>query len=60
MVKPSTEDRAAGKVHKLKGKSKEEIGRAASDPHLEDSGKAEKQAGKVQELIGQVEKAIGE
>lgn len=60
MLKPSTEDRTAGTLHVVKGKIKEEIGKATSDPDLEASGKVEKQAGKVQKLIGRVENAVGE
>jgi uncharacterized protein YjbJ (UPF0337 family) len=59
-MKPSTEDRITGRLHELKGKVKEEIGKATKDPDLEVSGKAEKQAGKVQPWIGHAEKAVGE
>jgi uncharacterized protein YjbJ (UPF0337 family) len=60
IMKPSTEDKAEGKIHEVKGKIKEEVGKATNDPSLEVSGKAEKNAGKVQNLIGHVEKAVGE
>ena len=60
LLKPSVEDRTSGKLHEVKGKIKEEIGKATGDPDLEVSGKAEKKAGKVQELIGRVEKALEE
>ncbi len=60
MMKPSTQDRTEGKVHEVKGKIKEEVGRATNDPELEVSGNAEKKAGMVQNLIGRVEKAVGE
>jgi uncharacterized protein YjbJ (UPF0337 family) len=60
MMKPSTEDRAEGKLHEVKGKIKEKIGKATNSPDLEVSGKAEKKAGKVQEWIGRAEKAVGE
>ena len=44
----------------MQGKIKEEVGKAANDPDLEVSGKAEKKAGKVQKWIGRAEKAVGE
>jgi uncharacterized protein YjbJ (UPF0337 family) len=60
MLKPSTKDHTEGKLHEVKGKIKEKIGKATNDPNLEVSGKAEKKAGKVQQLIGRAEKAVGE
>jgi len=45
-MKPSTEDRTAGKLHEVKGKIKEEVGKATNNPDLEVSGNAEKNAGK--------------
>lgn len=59
MMKPSTQDRTEGKVHEVKGKIKEEVGKITNDPDLEVAGNAEKNAGKVQEWIGAAEKAIG-
>jgi uncharacterized protein YjbJ (UPF0337 family) len=59
-VKPSTQDRTEGKVHEVKGKIKEHVGRATNGPDLEVSGKAEKNAGKVQKWIGNAEKVGGE
>jgi uncharacterized protein YjbJ (UPF0337 family) len=50
----------AGKLYEVKGKIKEEIGKATNDPNLEVSGKAEKKDGKVQKWIGRAEKAVGE
>ncbi|MGA9497389.1 MAG: CsbD family protein [Terriglobales bacterium] len=60
MMKPSTQDRTEGKLHEVKGKIKEGIGKATNDPNLEISGEAEKNAGKVQNWIGRAEKAVGE
>jgi uncharacterized protein YjbJ (UPF0337 family) len=60
MMKPSTQDRAEGKLHEVKGKIKEAVGKTTNDPDLEVSGNAEKKAGKIQNLIGRVEKAVGE
>jgi len=47
-------------VHEVKGKIKEQVGKATKDPDLEASGKAEKNAGKVQNWIGRAEKLVGE
>ena len=60
MMKPSTQDRTEGKLHEVKGKIKEGIGKATNDPDFEVSGKAERNAGKVQNWIGRAERAIGE
>jgi uncharacterized protein YjbJ (UPF0337 family) len=59
-MKASTRDRTDGKLHEVKGKVKEKIGKATNDTDLEVSGKAEKNAGKVQNWIGHVEKVLGE
>ena len=60
MMKPSTQDRTEGKLHEVKGKIKEAVGKATNDPNLEVSGNAEKNAGKVQKWIGVAEKSVGE
>ncbi|MGO9646791.1 MAG: CsbD family protein [Terriglobales bacterium] len=60
MMKPSTKDQAEGKLHEVKGKIKQVVGEATTDPNLEISGEAEKQAGKVQQFVGRVEKAVGQ
>jgi len=59
-MKSSTNDRTEGKFHEVKGKIKEEVGKATNDPNLEVTGDAEKKAGKVQNWIGRAEKAVGE
>lgn len=59
-MKPSTKDKAEGKIHEVKGIGKEQIGKATNNADLEGSGKAEKNAGKAQKWIGKVEKAVGE
>jgi uncharacterized protein YjbJ (UPF0337 family) len=46
-TKPSTEGKAEGKIHEVKGKIKEEIGKVTNDSNLEVSGDAEKKADKV-------------
>jgi len=59
-MKPSTQDRTEGKLHEVKGKVKEKVGKVTNDPDLEVSGEAEKNVGKVQNWIGRAEKAVGE
>ncbi len=58
-MKPSTKDQAEGQFHDVKGKIKEEVGKAINNPNLENEGTDEKTAGKVQKKIGQVEKVLG-
>jgi uncharacterized protein YjbJ (UPF0337 family) len=55
-MKPSTENEIAGKVHEVKGKIKQKMGRLTNDPDLEGEGIGEKIAGKVQKKIGRLEK----
>lgn len=57
-MKPSIENQIAGKVHEVKGKIKEKVGRLTNDPDLEGEGIGEKIAGKVQKKIGQLEKVV--
>jgi len=57
-MKPSTKDEVGGKVHEVKGKIKEQVGRATNNPDLETEGTAEKIGGKIQHKIGQVERVI--
>jgi uncharacterized protein YjbJ (UPF0337 family) len=58
-MKPSTNDKAQGTFHEVKGKVKEKVGRATNNPDLEAEGQVEKIAGKVQKKIGQVKKVLG-
>jgi uncharacterized protein YjbJ (UPF0337 family) len=57
-MKPSTKDEVSGKVHEVKGKIKEQVGRATNNADLEAQGTTEKIGGKIQHKIGQVEKVI--
>jgi uncharacterized protein YjbJ (UPF0337 family) len=57
-MKQSTEDKASGKVHEVKGKIKEKVGQLTNNPDLEAEGQGEKIAGKVQKKIGQLEKVL--
>jgi uncharacterized protein YjbJ (UPF0337 family) len=59
-MKLSTDDRATGKIHEVKGAIRQRVGELANDPNLEADGKTEKIAGKVQNIVGKIEKAIGE
>jgi uncharacterized protein YjbJ (UPF0337 family) len=59
MVKPSTEDQTAGKLHEVKGTIKQKIGEVTKNTDLEDDGRAEKSVGKVQNVVGKLEKAVG-
>jgi len=57
-MKPSTENMVAGKMHEVKGKVKETVGRATNDPRLEGQGLGEKVAGTIQNKVGHIQKAI--
>lgn len=59
-MKPSTKDQAAGTLHEVTGKLKEEAGKLLLDPKLEGEGQDEKRAGHLQKKIGQVENLLGE
>ena len=59
-MKPSTNDKAAGNLHEVKGAIKQAAGQVAGNPSLENKGRTEKNAGKVQNFVGKVEKAVGE
>jgi len=48
-IKSSTQDKAEGKIHKVKGEIKEIAGKLSKNPDLETEGKYEKIAVKVQE-----------
>jgi uncharacterized protein YjbJ (UPF0337 family) len=58
-MKRSTNDKAAGKLHEIKGAIKARVGAVTKDRDLEVEGKSEKLKGKAQGLIGRVEKAVG-
>jgi len=57
-MKPSTQDKLAGRVHEVKGTIKEKVGKLTSDPDLEGEGIGEKIGGKIQKVIGTVEKVM--
>ena len=58
-MKSSTKDNAEGKMHQVKGKVKETIGKVVKNRDLESEGKVENLEGKVQEKIGEIEKGAG-
>jgi uncharacterized protein YjbJ (UPF0337 family) len=57
-MKQSTEDKAKGKFHEVKGKVREKIGRATNNADLEAERQVEKMGGTIQKKIGQVEKVL--
>ena len=57
-MKSSTKDNAEGKMHQVKGKIKETVGKAVGNPDLEVEGKVEKIEGQVQEKVGQIKKVL--
>ena len=59
MMKPSTDDRAAGTLHEVKGAIKQKAGEITKNRKLEADGIAEKNSGKVQNAVGKIEKAVG-
>jgi uncharacterized protein YjbJ (UPF0337 family) len=60
IMKPSSKDKVAGKIHEVKGAVKEKVGKLTNNPDLEAEGKVEKMAGKVRKKIGQVKKVFGQ
>jgi uncharacterized protein YjbJ (UPF0337 family) len=54
-MKQSTRDKGKGKIHEVKGKIKEKVGRATKNPRLVNEGANEKIGGRVQRKIGEVE-----
>lgn len=59
-MKSSTKDHAEGKMHQVKGKIKEFVGKTVGNPNLETEGKKEHFEGKVQEKIGDIKKVLDE
>ena len=57
-MKSSTKDNAESKLHQVKGKIKETVGKAVGNPNLEAEGKVEKFEGQVQEKLGQIKKVL--
>ena len=59
-MKQSTKDQAKGKLHEVKGKVKEKLGRATKNPNLEPKCQDEQGVGTVRKKIGQIEKVFEE
>jgi uncharacterized protein YjbJ (UPF0337 family) len=59
IMKSSTQDNAEGKMHRVKGKIKEMVGKAIKNPDLEAEGKEERRTSKIQEKIGKIKKVFG-
>lgn len=57
-MKSSTNDKIKGKLHELKGKTKETAGQLTNNPRLTSQGRTEKFAGTIQKKIGQVEAVL--
>ena len=58
-MKSSTQDKAEGKWHKVKGKIKQVAGKAVGNRDLEAEGDAESIDGKVQEKVAEIKAVIG-
>jgi uncharacterized protein YjbJ (UPF0337 family) len=58
-MKISTNDKATGKLHELKGAIRQKAGELTKNPNLEADGRAEKNAGKALNIVGKIEKAVG-
>jgi uncharacterized protein YjbJ (UPF0337 family) len=53
-------DELNGKVDRLKGKIKEEVGRSTGDVDLHDEGVADQAAGRVEEGFGKARRKVGD
>jgi uncharacterized protein YjbJ (UPF0337 family) len=53
-------DEFNGKVDRLKGKIKEEVGNATDDQELHDEGVADQAAGRVEEGFGKARRKVGD
>ncbi len=58
-MKSSTRDNVEGKMHQVKGKIKETVGKVVHNSNLEAEGIAEKIGGEAQEKIGEIKKVKG-
>jgi uncharacterized protein YjbJ (UPF0337 family) len=57
-MKSSTKDNIEGKMHLVKGKIKEVVGKVVNNSQMEAEGKVENLEGKVQEKISQLKKVV--
>jgi uncharacterized protein YjbJ (UPF0337 family) len=58
-MKSSTQDKAEGKWHKVKGQIKQVAGKVVGNRDLEAEGKVENVDGKVQEKIAEIKAVVG-
>ena len=54
----NTKNSAEGRIHQVRGKIKETIGKIVNNQELEIEGKVENAEGKIQEKIGDIEKVV--
>ena len=59
-VHDMNKDELNGKVDRLKGKIKEEVGHATKDERLHDEGVADQAAGNVEEGFGKARRKVGD
>lgn len=57
-MKSNTKNKAEGKIHQVRGKLKETIGKIVDNHELEIEGKVQHTKGKIQEKLGEIEKVI--
>ena len=57
-MRQSTKDKVEGQLHEVKGKIKEKVGQATSNPDLKREGQAENLAGTFQKKVGQIEEVF--
>jgi uncharacterized protein YjbJ (UPF0337 family) len=60
VVKASSKDEVAGKIHEVKGAVKQKVGKLTKNADLEAEGIVEELTGRVQKKIGQVKKVLGQ
>lgn len=58
-MKSGLKDKVEGTFHEAKGAIKEEAGKLADKPKLENEGAAEKIDGKIQKQVGKIKTAFG-
>ena len=58
-MKSGLKDKIEGTFHEVKGAIKQEAGKLAEKPKLENAGAAEKLDGKIQKQVGKFKTALG-
>jgi len=54
------EGEVRGKINKVKGTVKENIGHAVGNPDMESDGAAERRSGSIQESVGKAGRKVGD